>query len=489
MKYGFKLVGKNFIHGEWRAHTNDSFNSINPATGEIVWEGMEADSEDINNAVLASQQAFTIWRSLSVSHRQAYITNFVAVIEQKKDALARAIHDETGKPLWESKTEITSIMGKADLSVNSYHARTGVAENDTLGARLEHRPIGVFAVLGPYNFPGHLPNGHIIPALLAGNVIVFKPSELTPMFGELMMHCWVEAGLPVGVLNVVQGGRKTGELLTKHNDISGLLFTGSSSTGIALHRQFAGHPEKMLALEMGVNNPLIIEHSQDIRAAIYTIIQSAFISSGQRCTCARRLIVKRTSENEELVNKLIVATAAIKVGQDDTCFMGPVITNSAADNILAMEQQLLKSGGQALLPVRRLDPQRPFLQPGIIDVTDVQNLADEECFGPLLQLIWVKDLGEAIDIANQTQFGLSAGLLSDNKESWQTFYKASQAGIVNWNKPLTGASGSAPFGGTGSSGNFRPGAFYAADYSAYPVASLLSPDISLPEKLAPGIIL
>jgi len=440
---------------------------------------------------LAARQAFKNWSSLSFDLRQSYIEKFVEGLKQNQLALAQAIHDETGKPLWESKTEIASMIGKAGLSIDAYQKRTGTmrSKGNAVGTRLSHRAIGVFAVLGPYNFPGHLPNGHIIPALLAGNTVVFKPSEHTPMFAELMMHCWIETGLPDGVLNLIQGGRETGELLAANSEIDGLLFTGSSKTGAALHKVFAGKPEKMLALEMGGNNPLVLEHCKNIDAAVYMIIQSAFISSGQRCTCARRLILIRSEKNNEIVEKLISSTASLKVGMDDDCFMGPLISNLAADNVMATQQGLLVMGAVALHLLERPDPERPFVYPGILDVTAIDQGDDEECFGPLLQLIWVNDMEQAIIEANKTRFGLSAGLLSDSEQAWALFYKKTHAGIVNWNRPLTGASGAAPFGGVGASGNFRPGAFYAADYCAYPVASLISTGPELPEQLTPGISL
>ena len=381
------------------------------------------------------------------------------------------------------------MIGKAAISEKAYLQRTGSEFSDSAGLRisLNHRAIGVFAVLGPYNFPAHLPNGHIIPALLAGNTLVFKPSELTPLVGELMVKCWIEAGLPPGVLNLLQGGRNTGELLTANEAIDGVLFTGSSKTGAAIHKQFGGKTEKMLALEMGGNNPLVVAKVKNAKAAVYNIIQSAFISAGQRCTCARRLILLRNAENVEILALLKTATKNIKVGVSDDCFIGPVISNAAAENVMQVAARTMSLGGSEVLAPLRLDPAKPFIQPGIIDVTDIEKIDDEECFGPLLQVICVDNLDEAIAVANNTRYGLSAGLLSDDENDWDNFYERIRAGIVNWNRPITGASGAAPFGGVGASGNFRPGAFYAADYSAYPIASMASGEVELPAQQSPGL--
>ena len=486
-----ELTQQHFVDGAWIEATGAQFTSENPATGERLWQGNAAGQKEIQLATESAAGAFHSWRTLSFDQRHVYVLSFVAIVKRREELHAKAIHEETGKPLWESKTEIATMIAKATISVKAYQQRTGShhSENNNMQLQLTHRPLGVFAVLGPYNFPGHLPNGHIIPALLAGNTIVFKPSELTPRFGELMVQCWNDAGLPAGVMNLVQGGSETGELLAKAPLLDGLLFTGSSKTGKALHQSFAGKPDKMLVLEMGGNNPLVIEQVVDVEAAVYAVIQSAFISSGQRCTCARRLILVRNQANQTLLEKLRQATASIKVGADDDCFMGPLISNRAAEQVMAVEHSLVAAGANKLLALHRLDQQRPFVSPGIVDVTKVVNLNDEECFGPLLQLIWVDDMDAAMVVANQTVYGLAAGLLSDSESVWQHFSQLIRAGIVNWNRPLTGASGAAPFGGIGASGNFRPGAFYAADYSAYPMASMLSDKIELPKQLAPGIAL
>jgi len=486
-----KPIEANFINGQWIKSTGDLISSENPASGEVIWQASIASAQDVASAVAAAKEAFVTWRLIDVADREAYVSKFVDCLKQQQGSLAHAIHIETGKPLWESKTEIATMIGKAATSFAAYQDRTGSNNSDASAVtiRLAHRPIGVFAVLGPFNFPGHLPNGHIIPALLAGNTIVFKPSELTPGFGELMVLCWEQAGLPVGVINLVQGGRETGEALVNNPGINGVLFTGSSKTGHAIHKSFAGQPDKMLVLEMGGNNPLIVDQLSDLDAAVYTIIQSAFISTGQRCTCARRLIVVTSDSNQVLVKKLVEATSKIKVGSDDDCFMGPLISNGAADGALAFEARLVAAGATSLLALIREDSKRPFIHPGLIDVSLAIGIEDEECFGPLLQIQWVDSLQQAVEAANNTQFGLAAGLLSDNHSAWDYFYPRISAGIVNFNRPLTGASGSAPFGGVGASGNFRPGAYYAADYCVYPIASMSSDGVERPDVLAPGIIL
>jgi succinylglutamic semialdehyde dehydrogenase len=486
-----KLKQCHYIDAQWVESDGPLIHSENPATGELLWSAKSATNQAVEAAVKAAGAAFIDWRLIDFGQREAIVGRFKDILQQRQEELSLAIHEETGKPLWESKTELGAMIGKVALSIAAYHARTGSSHNENNGvvAALAHRPIGVFAVLGPYNFPGHLPNGHIVPALLAGNTVVFKPSELTPRFGELLVTCWEQAGLPKGVLNLVQGGRETGEALVNAQQINGVLFTGSSKTGHAIHKALGGQPDKMLALEMGGNNPLLVDRVADISGAVYTIIQSAFLSAGQRCTCARRLVLIESENNRKLVESLCEATKKVKVGSDDSCFMGPLISNAAASGALKFEHELVELGAKQLVPLQRPDSDRPLVTPGIIDVTGVAGIADEECFGPLLQIEWVSSIDEGLAKSNNTRYGLSAGLLSDDRSAWDYFYPRINAGIVNFNRPLTGASGSAPFGGIGASGNFRPGAYYAADYSAYPIASMLSDKVELPDTLAPGVTL
>ncbi|WP_176560557.1 succinylglutamate-semialdehyde dehydrogenase [Pseudomonas sp. ICMP 561] len=481
-----------YIAGNWQAGQGEAFESLNPVTQQVVWSGQGATAAQVDVAVQAARQAFPAWASRTLEDRITVLEAFAASLKSQADALAQCIGEETGKPLWESATEVTSMVNKIAISVQSYRERTG-EKSGPLGdanAVLRHKPHGVVAVFGPYNFPGHLPNGHIVPALLAGNAVVFKPSELTPKVAELTVKCWIEAGLPAGVLNLLQGGRDTGIALAANSGIDGLFFTGSSRTGNALHQQFAGRPDKILALEMGGNNPLVVDEVSDVEAAVYTVIQSAFISAGQRCTCARRLLVPQGVWGDAFLERLVEVTRNIEVGaydQQPAPFMGSVISLHAASALLAAQEQLLANGALALLEMTQPHATSALLTPGIIDVSEVSDPLDEELFGPLLQVLRYSDFDNAIALANDTQYGLAAGLLSDSEARYKQFWLESRAGIVNWNKQLTGAASSAPFGGVGASGNHRASAYYAADYCAYPVASLESSSLTLPATLTPGV--
>jgi succinylglutamic semialdehyde dehydrogenase len=482
-----------YINGTWSVAGGASFASLNPATGKTLWQGNAANAADIDRALDAARAALGNWSSRPLSHRIEILERFAKLLGDHKDTLARTISTETGKPHWEALTEASAMAGKIAISIRAYHERTGTKNADAPGggrAVLRHKPHGVVAVFGPYNFPGHLPNGHIVPALLAGNCVVFKPSELTPLVAEETVKLWHSAGLPNGVLNLTQGERDTGVTLANHAQIDGLFFTGSAATGRHLARTFVDQPQKILALELGGNNPLVVWDASDLAAVAHHTVMSAFITAGQRCTCARRLIVPNGVTGDAILDAIQALTDRLIVaapGHTPEPFMGPVISNSAADGLMAAQENLLAQGGIALRAMTRPDIDLPFVTPAIIDVTNVNNRRDDEFFGPLLQVIRVDDFNAAMVEANNTRFGLAAGLLSDDAKLWQRFLHESRAGIVNWNKQLTGASSAAPFGGIGDSGNHRPSAYYAADYCAWPVASLESETLVAPANLPNGV--
>jgi succinylglutamic semialdehyde dehydrogenase len=464
------------------------FSSTNPATGETVWSGIAATPADVDDAVAAARAASYEWSRRSLAQRESQLRGFAGILAARKTALADAISREVGKPAWEARAEVDTMIAKVDLSVRAHAQRC--AEFTGGPATTRFRPHGVVAVFGPFNFPGHLPNGHIVPALLAGNTVIFKPSEYAPLVAELTAAAWRDAGLPEGVFNLVQGGRETGAVLAQHRDIDGLFFTGSVRTGLWLAGTFATTPEKILALELGGNNPLVVWSARNLSAAALLVAQSAYLTAGQRCSCARRLIVADDEAGSAFLAGLTALLPTIRVGaftDQPEPFMGPVISIAAAERMLAAQRDLVARGARPLAEMQSLRAGTGLLSPGLIDVTPVRERDDEELFGPLLQVIRVPDFSAAIAEANATRFGLAAGLISDDRALYERFRDEVKAGVINWNQPLTGASGSAPFGGVGRSGNHRPSAFFAADYCSYPVASIEVPDLKMPAKLPPGL--
>jgi succinylglutamic semialdehyde dehydrogenase len=455
--------------------------SLDPCTGEVVWRGAADDAARIDAAVAAAGAAFGGWAEAPDEARRQVALAFAQRVRDERESIARLISLETGKPLWETLTEADSVAAKVAISIRAQDARAGETAAEAAGVRqaLRHRPHGVLAVIGPFNFPMHLANGHIVPALLAGNAVVFKPSEKTPASGLRMAELWRQAGLPEGVLQVIVGDGAAGRALVAHPDVDGVLFTGGAAAGRNIHQALAGRPEKILALELGGNNPLIAWDVDDAEDAAHLVVQSAFVSAGQRCSCARRLIVPAGPEGDRIVEALIAVVDRLRVGApfaSPAPFLGPVIDNLAAEALLAAQARLQGGGAQILRPLARLRHDRPLLRPGLIDVSSVTARPDEEYFGPLLQISRAAGFGDAITQASATRFGLAAGLIGGDEALYRRFWRGMRAGIVNWNRPTTGASSAAPFGGVGASGNHRASAFYAADYCAYPVAGLESAD-------------
>jgi succinylglutamic semialdehyde dehydrogenase len=447
--------------------------SFEPATGAELWRG---EIGDVDAAVDRARRAWPAWAAQPLATRIELVRRFANEVRKEQETFAELIARETGKPLWESRTEVEAVIAKVEISIRAYAERTGQRKLDSAlqgTAALRHKPHGVMAVLGPYNFPAHLPNGHIVPALIAGNAVILKPSEKTPAVGEFLMKLFGRAGIDAAIVQVIIGGPDEGKALVAHPGVDGVLFTGSAQAGIAINRKLAANPGKIVALEMGGNNPIVVWDTPKIGDAAVLIVQSAFTTAGQRCTAARRLIVK-SDLYDEVIAEVKRLTDRIIIGaplDDPAPFMGPVIDGDAADQLTESFLYLLSNGGKAISHMRRPKGDLPFVTPGIIDITAMAERPDVELFGPLLQVIKVDSFDEAIAEANNTRFGLSASLIGGDPQDYSRFWANIRAGIVNWNRPTNGASSAAPFGGIGLSGNHRAAAFYAADYCAYPVAS------------------
>ncbi|MBA4225149.1 MAG: succinylglutamate-semialdehyde dehydrogenase [Hyphomonas sp.] len=476
-----------YIDGKWRPGNGAAFAKHCPATGEFSWEGHSADAGEVAAAVASARAAFSGWARTPVQDRIAIMERYAEEIGKRAAGIAEAISRDMGKALWDSQAEAATMKAKIGVSVAALKERAGDRDEPAAfgQSRLTHRPHGVMAVFGPFNFPGHLPNGHIVPALLAGNTCVFKPSELAPSVAEIMADAFAAAGLPDGCINIVHGGRDTGAALI-NQPINGLLFTGSAATGVFFHKHFAGRPDVILALEMGGNNPLIIWEPADVDAAADIAAQSAYLTTGQRCSCARRLVLPEGAFGDAVIDAIAARARGIRIGawNEPGIFMGPLVSPKAAGQAAEFYQMLLSKGGKPILPLEAGPQGTGFVSPGIVDVTDAEGIPDEELFGPLIQISRVANFDDAILRANATKYGLSGGLVSDDDTLWQRAYGEMRAGVLNRNRPTAGASGAMPFGGPGLSGNFRPGAYYAADYCAWPQASQLAPKAA--RMTAPG---
>jgi succinylglutamic semialdehyde dehydrogenase len=469
-----------YLNHVWYRGEGEAFQKTDPVYGGVSYHGHAASQLQVKTAVAQAKKAQIQWARTSLDERITILEAYASLLKENRETGALMIARDMGKPLWEARTEIDAMAAKVAISIVSQAERAGTKSvNAPFGnMALSHRPHGVMAIFGPFNFPGHLANGHIVPAILAGNGCVFKPSELAPSVAVLMADLMTKAGLPEGLLQIVQGGRETGKALLE-SEIDGLMFTGSYNTGRAFHAHFAGRPEVILALEMGGNNPLIAwpDGGTDLEAMVDIIQISAFVSSGQRCSCARRLILPDTALGHEIIDRLISRLPRIKIGayDDDQAWLGSLVDERAALSVISHYKSLEAQGAGAIHRPEGMALSPAFVRPSVIDMTAMDNAPDEEVFGPLLQVYRVKSLQEAIYRANLTRFGLAAGVLTDNDEIWKLCEQELKAGVITRNRPTAGAPSSLPFGGPGCSGNHRPSAYYAADYCAWPQALQAAP--------------
>lgn len=480
----------NFVSGKWKEGRGSLFTSYDPVTREVIWEGHSASASDIEEAIAAARSTGKAWRNKPLDERSSILTRFGNLVREHRSELGRLISSEVGKPNWEALTEVDSLVGKVAPTFEAYQTR--IRENLREGSGVTYvtrfQPYGVAAVIGPFNFPAHMSNGHIMPALLSGNTVILKPSELSPGVAEMIVSLWQEAGLPDGVLNLLQGSAEVGRALVESPSVDAIYFTGSLKAGLAINKTLAETPWRIAALEMGGNSPLVVWDYADLKSALYTVLYSAFVTTGQRCSAARRLIIK--SENVDFVEALKRATERLRVGHftsNPEPFMGPMVRREHAVALVEAQKRLLDDGASSIVLARLVDETSALVRPGIVDVTSMSHREDEEILGPLLQVIRVDNFEEAIVEANRTKYGLAAGLISQQERAFREFVTSVRAGIINRNQPLPGASGFAPFGGVKASGNNRPSGFFAVDYCSYPIASSESPSTTLPSRLPPGL--
>lgn len=487
-----RIEGANLIAAQWHPIPGDSIVSTMPAHPDrVVWSG-SSSVEAVHEALAAARAALPAWSSSTIDQRVAVLRRFQEIAKSRAAELGSLISDETGKALWESQGEASLIGAKVDITLEEgeWSGRHRVTDfefslNDTKRARCHFKPHGVMAVVGPFNFPAHLPNGHIVPALLTGNTIVFKPSDKAPAVGQMLVEMFHEAleaeDAPKGVINLIHGGVDESIALCGSPDVDGVLFTGSWGAGRAIMQANLDHPGKIIALEMGGNNPAIIMPDADLYQAVVEVTRCAFNTTGQRCTSTRRLIVHKDAA-DKVIPAIIKAASNLLIGDPrapEPVFMGPIISEQALDAVLRFQERVASNGGRVLMESTRMpDREGWFITPGIIEV-DRFTLGcddagcDEEVFGPLLRISIANSFDDALEQANATRYGLSASIFTADESLHDRFLNECRAGCRNINCGTAGASSKLPFGGLGLSGNHRPAGAFSLDYTAYPVASMI----------------
>ncbi len=467
-----------YIDGEFRAVHGDEIVTRDPAApSRVVWSGTPS-MEHACDAVAAARRAQPSWSALAFAERVAYLERWREVCVRHADRLSAAISREVGKVKWEADLEAKLVAEKVAITIEErVQARVAnfeVAAGVGKIGRCIFKPHGVMSVLGPFNFPAHLPNGHFVPALLLGNTIVFKPSDKAASVGQLLAELAHEAGFPRGVFNVAQGTAAISARLAAHEEVDGVLFTGSFPVGRRILEANLDSPGRLIALEMGGSNPTVVTANANLRRAAIECARASFATTGQRCTCTRRIIVEESIADRFIPMFLKLASNLVIAAHDDgvPAFMGPLITDGARDEVLRA-QHALACRGRLLLEATPLSREGYFLAPGAVEVERFQrDAAEAEIFGPFVQVSRARDLADAIEQANATKFGLAASLFSDDEHEWQAFFASVRAGCINLNTGTAGASSKLPFGGLGASGNHRPAGAFAIDSTAYPVASM-----------------
>ncbi|MEI7974302.1 MAG: succinylglutamate-semialdehyde dehydrogenase [Bdellovibrio sp.] len=454
--------------------------------------------DHIDPAVESARKAYTSWSRLKQEERNQTLLRLKEVFEIRKPQMAEAISRDTGKPLWEGLQEAQNLANKIDITlkeslrlVSEEHIPNALPGVEGV---IRFRPRGVMVVLGPFNFPAHLPNGHIVPALAMGNTVVFKPSEQTPFVGQMLAECFEAAQLPEGVFNLVHGDGETGRKLVIHEHIDGVLFTGSYEVGQKIKQETLHHYWKILALEMGGKNATIVWDDAKLEKALADTLTGAFLTTGQRCSGTSRLIVHDRIA-DQFVEKFYQAAKKIKIGHwREPVFMGPLINESAVEKYIRFQEIANREGNESLMrgKVLELKQKGYYVTPSLHAVKkfDPQSIYQKsEIFGPNVAIYRTSDFQHAMDIVNSTGFGLSMALFSQSRELYEESILSAKVGLLNWNRTTNGASSRLPFGGLGKSGNDRPSAHFAVQYCSVPLASLEDPTDLNPKSLPIGLSL
>ncbi len=457
--------------------------------GDLVGSFPIAGASEVDAAVARARAAFPAWRDTGAEARAALLRRFAELANGCEDELARLLAREVGKALWDARGEAKLLAAKVGVTLAEGLQLVAPME-PAAGARAEYHPRGVLAVLGPFNFPLHLPNGHLVPALATGNTVVFKPSEVAPACGERLVALLREAGVPEGVVEIVHGGRDTGRALATHAGVDGVLFTGSWAGGRALREATLDQPGKLLALEMGGNNAVLVLEDADLDLAVAETALSVAATTGQRCTCARRIFVAR-QHLDLFTEKLSRVLHGLRVGPplEDGVFMGPLVSRAAWEGVARWRERAAEAGGERVL-LAQPDLPPPYLGAGLVRFATTEQkhpYQREEIFGPEAALYPIGDLDEGIAAANDSDYGLACSVFTRSRASYERCIGRVRVGCLNWNKATVGASGKLPFGGLGKSGNDRPAGVSATLYCTVAQAHLESEAGFAPESLPPGM--
>jgi succinylglutamic semialdehyde dehydrogenase len=489
-----------FISGKFikNEKTDGQFKDVSPADLNDNIFTVTYQLDHVEKACRAAKDAYLGWAQLSLNDRKNYLLKLKDIFVEHESQMAELIARDTGKALWDATSEAKALAAKIDITLNEsikliQEERINNALPQVDGV-IRYRSRGVMAVIGPFNFPAHLPNGHIIPALISGNTIVYKPSEQTPAVAQLYAQMIEKADFPAGVFNLIHGEAETGRRLVAHELVDGVLFTGSYEVGLKIKQETLSHYWKILALEMGGKNATVVWDDADIDKAIYETLVGAYMSTGQRCSGTSRIIL-HDKIADHFTERFYQAAKKLTIGHwSKNPFMGPLINGAAVEKYVRFQEMANRENCESLMRGKslELDYKGHYVTPSIhlVKSYDPKSLYQKtEIFGPNVAIYRSSDFEKTLEMVNSTGYGLVMALFTKNKELYETALLKARVGLLNWNRTTNGASSRLPFGGMGKSGNDRASAHFAIQYCTVPVASLEDPTALDKTKLLPGVTL
>jgi succinylglutamic semialdehyde dehydrogenase len=433
----------------------------------------------VDESVRAARGAFQGWREAPLPTRIALVEKVRAALGKRELELTRLLSREIGKPLWEAKQEVAATLLLIDVMIRDGLKLIGdYVSEDGISRR---RPLGVLAVVGPFSQPLQLPASHWVPALLAGNTVVFKASEKAAAVAQLTTECIAEAGVPKGVFNLLQGEREVGRRLAVHEGVDGVLFTGSYETATRIKQDTLQQHWKLLALETGGKNAAIIWEDADFDLAVHESLVGGYLSAGQRCTSTTRVIVHQ-SRLEKFVDELHVRAKKFPIAHPfEDPFMGPLVEPASVDRYMKFLGIAAREGCELVMRGKALELKHAgnYVTPTIAVVQDpsIENarksiFQQTEFFAPAVTILGVKDLEEAVHLANATQYGFVASVFSSNRSIFEKCRDHLQYGWINWNRATTRTTPTLPLLGLKKSGNHFPTGIEAMRYCTSPVSGM-----------------
>ncbi len=475
------IEAKNLINGKWQS-SSSTFQSTNPADSrDIIGTAPLATAEDVNTAVMAAKNAYHSWKDLSWVNRAEIIDRFCELMKRDLDDLSQLITRECGKPFNEGRADAVEALHMAQYVTGLGRLPIGQVISSEVPAKdayILRKPKGVIACITPWNFPVAIPLWVVLPSVLAGNTVILKPSEETPICGHRLAELFHEAGFPPGVINVIQGnGETTGDTLVKHPDVAAILFTGSRTVGKYIQQVAAKENHKFVVTEMGGKNACIILEDANMDIAVNAALLSGYKTSGQRCVTSGRIIVDKKIE-KEFTKRLTEQVKKIKVGNgmSDGVFMGPLINKEGVEKWKKHRDMAIKEGAEVLVDGKELTDGEyahgNFVEPFLyrFEYRPDTFCLREEAFSPHVAIIPVDGMEEAVKVYNDTEYGLSMAVITEDYRKWRWVRDHADYGLGYVNLPSIGAEVHLPFGGVKSSGNGHPGAESILEFVTHRIA-------------------